>query len=331
MAALLPIDFGRSSMATSQGTHADSGSRLRFGIRSGGACNPAPQCVELLVEPRMTTPASTASPEVASPSDPNPTRVALVTGASLGIGAATALALAEGGAAVVVNYRTHAEDAEKVVQTIRSAGGQAIAAQGDVSDYAAVERLVQCAVAEFGRLDVAIANAAYSSRKLFWEQELSEIHRTVDVTLWGAFHVLRAATLQMLKQGSGGALLTVSSPHAVMPMPCSMGYNIAKAGMEHMVRTAAVELAAHGIRVNSVQPGWTDTPGERRYVSEEQLAKAAQQLPMKRLATTEEVARGIAFLCDAKNSYITGATLLIDGGISLPWWSLPSGSMIRQS
>lgn len=248
-------------------------------------------------------------------------RVALVTGASLGIGKATAIALAKAGAAVTVNYRSHPEEAERVVDEIASFGGQAIAIQADVADYAAVEKMVEQTVARFGRLDVAVSNAAYSDREVFYLADLQGFHRTVDVTMWGAFNVMRIATLQMIKQGEGGSIVLVSSPHAFIPTPKAMAYNMSKAAIEHMAKTAAIEVAEHRIRVNLIQPGWTDTPGELKFATRETLDAAGAKIPLGRLGNSEEMAAGILFLVDPINTYITGAALLIDGGISLPWWA----------
>jgi glucose 1-dehydrogenase len=139
--------------------------------------------------------------------------------------------------------------------------------------------------------------------------------------MWGAFYGLRAAAQQMIRQGRGGSIVVVSSPHAVEAMPASMAYNMAKAAVDQMARTAAMELLAHSIRVNIIHPGWTDTPGERKYFSEEVLERAAKSLPWRRLARPEEIARGILFLVDPDSDYVTGSTLTVDGGIQLPWWS----------
>lgn len=248
-------------------------------------------------------------------------KVVVVTGASLGIGRATALAFGREGAKVVVNYRSHPEQAEEVVQLIEEAGSQAIAVQADVADQAAVEGLVQKAVETFGRLDIAVSNAAYSDRELFYLADMAGFRRTIDVTMWGAFYLLRAATQQMIRQGQGGAICVVSSPHAFIPAPRAMAYNMAKAAIEHMARTAAIEVAPFRIRVNLVQPGWTDTPGELKFATRETLDSAGAKIPLGRLGTPEEMAEGILFLCDPANTYITGAALLIDGGISLPWWA----------
>ena len=248
-------------------------------------------------------------------------RTAVVTGASLGIGRATALALGRAGANVVVNYRSSEAQAREVVDILRRDGGRAITYPADVADLSAVEDMVAAAVKEFGRLDIAVSNAAYSDRELFHQADMTGFRRTVDVTMWGAFHLMRAATQQMIRQGGGGAIVLVSSPHAFIPAPRAMAYNMSKAAIEHAARTAAIEVAEHRIRINIIQPGWTDTPGELKFASRETLDTAGAKIPLGRLGTPEEMAEGILFLCDPRHSYMTGAALLIDGGISLPWWA----------
>ena len=176
-------------------------------------------------------------------------------------------------------------------------------------------------IKEFGKVDMAVSNAAYSDRDLFYQADMAGFRRTIDVTMWGAFNLLRAATQQMIRQASGGSICIVSSPHAFIPTPRAMAYNMSKAAIEHMARTAAIEVAEYKIRINVVQPGWTDTPGELKFASRETLDTAGAKIPLGRLGTAEEMAEGIMFLCDPRNTYITGAALLVDGGISLPWWA----------
>ena len=125
----------------------------------------------------------------------------------------------------------------------------------------------------------------------------------------------------MIKQGHGGVITLVSSPHAFIPAPRAMAYNMSKAALEHMAKTAAIEVAEHRVRINMIQPGWIDTPGERKFASEETLEAAGKKIPLGRLGNPAEIARGILFLCDPRHEYMTGATLLMDGGISLPWWA----------
>lgn len=248
-------------------------------------------------------------------------KVAVVTGASRGIGRATAIALGRCGASVVVNYRSHPDEADEVVRQIEEQGSQAIAVAADVADLDQVQGLIQSAIDRFGRLDIAISNAAYSDREPFYKADIKAFRRTVDVTMWGAFHLLRSASNQLIQQGEAGVIVLVSSPHAFIPAPLAMAYNMSKAAIEHMGKTAAIELSPFKIRLNIIQPGWTDTPGERKFASEETLEQAGAHIPLGRLGTAEEMAEGILFLCDPKNEYMTGATLLIDGGISLPWWA----------
>jgi len=246
--------------------------------------------------------------------------VVLVTGSSQGIGRAAAIAFGKAGAKVVVNYHSNPDKAEEVVQEIQAAGSEAIAVKCDVSDYDAVEEMVASAVNAFGKLDIAVSNAVYSDRERFFEADMGGFKRTIDVTMWGAFHLLRASSIQMMKQESPGTILVVSSPHAFIPAPRAMAYNMSKAAIEHMAKTAAIELAEYKIRVNIIQPGWTDTPGERKFASDDVLETSGSKIPLGRLGTTEEMAEAILYMSDPENSYMTGATLLIDGGISLPWW-----------
>ncbi|MCC7085482.1 MAG: SDR family oxidoreductase [Pirellulales bacterium] len=248
-------------------------------------------------------------------------KTAIVTGAGRGIGRAIASALAQAGADVAINYLTEPEDAEQTAAAVRAAGRKALLCQADVADYKAMSAAVERAVDEWGHLDIAVSNAAYSDRHPFFNADLSGFHRTLDVTMWGAFHLLHLVTRQMIHQGRGGCFVSISSPHAVLAIPTSMAYGMAKAAIDQMCRTAAIELTEHRIRVNTIHPGWTDTPGERKFASDEAIDKAGAKLPWGRLARPEEIARGVVFLCDPASDYITGSTLAIEGAITLPWWA----------
>jgi glucose 1-dehydrogenase len=252
-------------------------------------------------------------------------KVALVTGASSGIGRATALALAREGADLAINYLTFAQEAEAVAGQIRSLGQQALLFPVDISDQAAVEAMVERTARELGRLDIFVSSAVYSDREPFLTADMAGFRRTIDVTMWGAFYGLRACAECMIRQGEGGNAVLVSSGQARVAHPSCMAYNMAKAAVDQMARTAALELAPHRIRVNLLYPGWTDTPGERKFFTEDVMRRASTALPCGRQARPDEIARGVLFLVDPESAYITGSTLVIDGGAQLPWWSKRGG------
>ena len=241
-------------------------------------------------------------------------KVALISGASRGIGRGIALRMGRSGAKVVVNYRTHPDEAEEVAEEIRSAGSDALVYGADVSDRDAVDAMVAATVEQFGRLDIVVSNAYYSKREPFLDLELDGARRTLDVTFWGAFHMAQAGARQMVKQGEGGAILFISSVLSNIPFPTSLPYNSAKAGINQMSATIANELTDHCIRANVITPGYIDTPGERQYATEEQIREAATTLPWKRLGTPEDIANAAAFLCSDAADYITGTVLSVDGG-----------------
>ena len=242
-------------------------------------------------------------------------KVALVTGAASGIGRATALALAKAGADVAVNDIS--PRVEAVAAEIRALGRRAWAYPVDVTDQAAVEAMV----ASLPRVDVFVSSAVFSEREPFTTANMAGFRKTIDVSMWGAYYGLRAVSNRMLAQGDGGAAVIVSSPHGQIAFPNCMAYNMAKAALDMMAKTAATELLSHKIRVNCVYPGWTDTPGERKFLSDDKIAQAAPGLPWGRLATAEEVAGTIRFLLEPGADYITGTILHVDGGLFLPWWS----------
>lgn len=246
---------------------------------------------------------------------------ALVTGSSKGIGAAVAIELARQGANVTVNCSSSKDQAEKVAEEIRSLGRKALVIAADVSNQKAVEDMIAKTVEEFGSLDLFVSNAVYSDRELMVNADMEGFQRTVNVSMWGAFYGVRAASQQMLKQGNGGAITVVSSPHANIAIPTAMAYNMSKAAIDHMARTAAIELAKDQIRVNVFHPGWIDTPGERKFFTEQQISEGAQNLPLGRMGTPEEMAKGICFTLSDDAAYMTGSTMTMDGGVSLPWWS----------
>lgn len=246
---------------------------------------------------------------------------ALVTGASSGIGRASAEALAAAGADVALNYYSLDDAAEATAKKIRSLGRKALLYRVDISNHAAVEAMVEDIIKQIGRLDVFVSSAVYSDREPFHTANMDGFRKTIEVSMFGAYYCLRAWANQVLKQKTRGSAVIVSSPHGQISFPNCMAYNMAKAANDQMMRSAARELLAHRIRVNAVYPGWTDTPGERKFISENDLAIQAKNQPWGRLASPEEIARGVLFLADPASDFITGTILHIDGGLFLPWWS----------
>src|SRR5262249_11950645 len=158
---------------------------------------------------------------------------------------------------------------------------------------------------------------AYSSRAPLIETSLEDVRKTWEVGLWGVFHASQLAARHMVRQGKGGSIIQISSVHASRPYINATAYNGAKAAVNHMSATWTLELAGHGIRVNVSEPGWIDTPGERVFLAEEQIAQAATKLPFGRLGTPDEIARGAVYLASDDASYVTGAVLRIDGAFAL--------------
>ena len=245
-------------------------------------------------------------------------QVAVVTGAGRGIGRAIALAVARAGADVAVNDLPESETLQSVVQECQALGVRSMAMPADLGDRQQVEDGIDQVVEQLGGLDVAISNAAYSDRELFHEADLSGFERTIQVTMWGPFYLVRAAARHMIAQKRGGSIVIVSSTHATRPIPGAMAYNMSKAAVEQMAKTAATELTEHRIRVNALRPGWVDTPGERKFFTEENLENLGSGLPMGRLGKPEEIAHGAVFLCDPASESINGSVLTMDGGIQLP-------------
>ena len=245
----------------------------------------------------------------------------LITGASRGIGRGCAVEVARAGGNVAINYRSGEDLAREVAQEVESLGGKALLLPADVSDQSAVEAMIEKVASTWGSLDGFVSNAVYSDRELMVKADMEGFRKTIDVSMWGAFYGVRASAQKMLAQGGGGAITVVSSPHATIPLPGAMAYNMAKAAIDQMARTAAIELAQDKIRVNVIHPGWIDTPGERKFFSESDLAAGAGNIPWKRLGTPEEIGRLIAMTLSPAADYMTGSTLLMDGGISLPWWA----------
>lgn len=239
---------------------------------------------------------------------------ALVTGAARGIGQAIAIELAKRGTDVAI---ADTADADQTISILESLNVRVLYGRTDVSDRGAMESLFDRIQNEFGGLDILVSNAARSIRKPLVDLSVEDVEATWSVALWGVVHATQLAARMMIAQGLPGNIVTISSVLAHVPYVNSSPYNGAKAAINQMTRTWALELAPHRIRVNAIEPGWIDTPGERAFATEDQLREEAVKLPLGRLGRADEIAKAVAFLVSDDASYITGSILKVDGGISL--------------
>ena len=243
-------------------------------------------------------------------------KVAVITGSSLGIGSAIALALAREGAAVAVDYRSHPDEAKQIVDEVAGSGGRAVSVHADVSDPGDVRNLIQRAVEEFGRLDIMINNAGIEEKMPFLETPLDVWNRTIAVNLTGAWLGCQEAARQMVAQGGPGRIINVSSVHEDLPMPTNSPYCAAKGGLRMLTRTIAVELAPHDITVNNIAPGAVDTPMDAPLKGDpDRMQQLLSEIPLQRMGKPEEVAALALYLASDAAAYVTGSTFVIDGGM----------------
>lgn len=239
--------------------------------------------------------------------------VAMVTGASRGIGRAIALKLAQDGFSVIVNYAGSAERAASVVADIEAAGGQALAVQADISDAAAVERLFDTAMEAFGRLDVVVHNAGVMEMGHITTDNLELLDRTLSINLRGSWLVMARAA-EVLEQG--GRIIALSSSVLAKSFPGYGAYIASKAGVEGLVRVLANELRGRNITVNAVAPGPVATELFFEGKSEETVQRIADMAPLERLGQPEEIAGTVAFLAGPNGGWVNAQVLRANGGFA---------------
>lgn len=242
---------------------------------------------------------------------------ALVTGAGRGIGKGCALELAKNGADVVLNDRPGSPDAAATADQIKSLGRQCTVVEADVFSRAGCEQLVATALDTAKRIDILVSNPAASVRANFLDYDPQVFERVIQGTLIGGFHVSQLVARHMVDRGGGGKIVFISSVHALMPYARSAAYNAAKAGLNHLARTIAVELLAHRINVNTIEPGWISTPGEWETFGKDRVEEEAAILPWGRIGTPEDIGKAAVFLASDDADYITGTVLRVDGGFVL--------------
>lgn len=240
-------------------------------------------------------------------------KVAVVTGASRGIGKATAIHLARLGAQVIINYSGSEEKANEVQREIMEAGGSAFPYQCDVSDFKQCENFVKEVIAKFGRIDILVNNAGITKDGLLMSMSEEDFDRVFQVNLKGTFHMIRFASRYMLKQ-KYGRIINMASVVGVAGNAGQANYAASKAGVIGLTKSAAKELASRGITVNAIAPGYikTDMTGQ---LKDEVKKEIASGIPLGVLGEPEQVAYAAAFLASDQAAYITGQVLHVDGGM----------------
>ncbi|MDZ8031212.1 MULTISPECIES: SDR family oxidoreductase [unclassified Nostoc] len=250
---------------------------------------------------------------------------ALVTGASSGIGQAIARYLALSGAAVVVNYRSEAESAQKLVDDIKAANGEAFAIQADVSKEDEIKAMFSQTIERFGTIDILINNAGLQKDSPFVDMTLDQWNRVIEVNLTGQFLCAREAAKEFLRRGiqpdissAAGKIICISSVHQVIPWAGHVNYAASKGGINMMMQSIAQELAPHKIRVNSIAPGAIKTPiNKSAWDTPEAEAKLLKLIPAKRVGDVEDIAKAAVWLASDDSDYVYGTTLFVDGGMTL--------------
>ncbi len=242
-------------------------------------------------------------------------KLSLITGASGGIGQGIARRLAEAGATVAVHYRGAREGALACVEAIRRSGGKAIAVQAELTDPASVEAAVTAVADELGPIDILVNNAARQTHAGFEDMDLDEWRAMLAANLDGVFIITKLVTAQMIPRGSGGAVVNIASIEGLQPAPTHGHYATSKAGLIMYTRAAALQFGRHGIRVNSVSPGVIHRDGIEK-AWPEGVKRWMEAAPLGRMGEAEDVADAVLFLASPASRWITGANLVVDGGVT---------------
>ncbi|WP_233852468.1 SDR family oxidoreductase [Paraburkholderia sp. HD33-4] len=251
-------------------------------------------------------------------------QVALITGASSGIGYGVAKALADAGAAVVLNYHSHAGPDDKLADEIEQAGGSAIAIQADVSDPAQVANLFDASRARFGGVDIVVANAGLQKDSPFADMTLHDWQLVMSTNLTGQFLTCQAAVKEFRRRGPStvskalGKIICMSSVHEVIPWPGHVNYAASKGGLQMFMKSLAQEVAPERIRVNSIAPGAIRTPINRdAWDSQAALDQLLRLIPYGRIGAVEDIGKAALWLASDESDYVVGTTLFVDGGMTL--------------
>ena len=239
---------------------------------------------------------------------------ALITGAGRGIGKACALELAKYGASLLINDRRESGELDQTVSEIEKLGNVCVVYPVNVFTRKGCEKLIEVAEKDFKTIDILISNPAFGTRQAFLEHDPNDFEKVIQSTLTSGFHMAQLAARNMVASKIKGKIIFISSVQAEMPFAKNAAYGAAKAGLNHLTRTIAVELSRYKINVNAIQPGWIDTPGEHESFSDESIIRESVKLPWGRMGKAEEIAKAACFLISVHADYITGTIMTVDGG-----------------
>lgn len=243
-------------------------------------------------------------------------KVALVTGASSGIGESIAIRLASEGAAVVIDFLNHPEVADQVKSKIEAAGGKAICVQADITQTADLQNLMEQTHAQLGGCDILVNNAGVEKHAPFWEATEADYDLVLGTNLKAAFFLSQRFVQKLMEAKKPGRIVNISSVHEDMVFPNFASYCAAKGGIRMLMRDLAMELGPYGITVNNVAPGAIDTPINASLLADKpKLDALLRNIPLGRLGRPEDVASLVAFLASDEAAYITGSTYIVDGGL----------------
>jgi glucose 1-dehydrogenase len=244
-------------------------------------------------------------------------KVVLVTGSSQGIGAAIAVKLAQEGADVVINYHSHPEEADAVKQQVAAAGRKAIAVGADLGNVASVNQLIADSVSGLGKLDILVNNAGVEKNASFWDVAEKDYDLVLNTNLKGPFFCTQAFVKHLQSRKAPGKIINISSVHEDLPFPHFTSYCASKGGLKMMMRNLSIELAPLGITINNVAPGAIETPINTKLLNDPVKLKALlDNIPLARLGQPSDISSAVAFLASSDADYITGTTLVIDGGLT---------------